>query len=49
VIESLGAFETRDFYLACFLRRIRYGLLDLRTEAADGLSCSRIGRRGART
>jgi len=26
------AFETRDFYLACFLRRTGYDLLDLRAE-----------------
>jgi hypothetical protein len=26
------AFETRDFYLACFLRCIGYQLLDLRAE-----------------
>ena len=26
------AFETRDFYLACFLRCIGYELLDLRPE-----------------
>ena len=27
-----GAFETRDFYLACFLRCAGYDLLDLRAE-----------------
>ena len=27
-----GAFETRDFYLACFLRCIGYELLGLRAE-----------------
>jgi hypothetical protein len=27
-----GAFETRDFYLACFLRCAGYQLLDLRAE-----------------
>ena len=27
-----GAFETRDFYLACFLRCTGYELLDLRGE-----------------
>ena len=27
-----GAFETRDFYLACFLRCAGYELLDLRAE-----------------
>jgi hypothetical protein len=27
-----GAFETRDFYLACFLRCSGYELLDLRDE-----------------
>jgi hypothetical protein len=26
------AFETRDFYLACFLRCTGYDLIDLRTE-----------------
>ncbi len=29
---SLGAFETRDFYLASFLRCTGYELLDLRAE-----------------
>jgi Domain of unknown function (DUF5659) len=29
---SLGTFETRDFYLACFLRCTGYELLDLRAE-----------------
>ena len=29
---SGGSFETRDFYLACFLRCSGYELLDLRTE-----------------
>jgi hypothetical protein len=28
-----GAFETRDFYLACFLRCTGYELLDLRDES----------------
>ena len=28
-----GAFETRDFYLACFLRCAGYELLDLRAES----------------
>ena len=27
-----GAFETRDFYLACFLRCTGYDLIDLRAE-----------------
>ncbi len=27
-----GVFETRDFYLACFLRCTGYDLLDLRAE-----------------
>ena len=27
-----GSFETRDFYLACFLRCTGYELLDLRAE-----------------
>lgn len=29
-----AAFETRDFYLACFLRCAGYELLDLRTEGS---------------
>ena len=29
-----NAFETRDFYLACFLRCAGYELLDLRTEGS---------------
>ncbi len=29
---QLSAFETRDFYLACFLRCAGYKLLDLRAE-----------------
>ena len=29
---SRSAFETRDFYLACFLRCTGYELLDLRAE-----------------
>jgi len=29
---SPGAFETRDFYLACFLRCTGYELIDLRAE-----------------
>jgi hypothetical protein len=27
-----GAFETRDFYLACFLRCAGYALIDLRAD-----------------
>jgi hypothetical protein len=30
--ETGDEFETRDFYLACFLRCIGYELLDLRSE-----------------
>ena len=30
--KARGAFETRDFYLACFLRCVGYKLLDLRNE-----------------
>jgi hypothetical protein len=29
-----GAYETRDFYLACFLRCVGYELLDLRAEGS---------------
>ena len=31
-IGSAAAYETRDFYLACFLRCLDYELLDLRPE-----------------
>jgi hypothetical protein len=30
--QGIGAFETRDFYLACFLRCSGYDLIDLRAE-----------------
>ncbi len=30
--ENLSVFETRDFYLACFLRCSGYDLVDLRVE-----------------
>jgi hypothetical protein len=30
--QARSAFETRDFYLACFLRCAGYKLLDLRAE-----------------
>ena len=30
--SNCGVFETRDFYLACFLRCIGYQLLDMRSE-----------------
>jgi hypothetical protein len=30
--EERSEFETRDFYLACFLRCMGYELLDLRSE-----------------
>jgi len=30
--DEEAAFETRDFYLACFLRCTGYNLLDLRAE-----------------
>lgn len=32
VAGSPAAYETRDFYLACFLRCLGYELLDLRSE-----------------
>ena len=35
-----GAFETRDFYLACFLRCTGYELLDLRAEGSERFSFS---------
>ena len=31
-MEGANAFETRDFYLACFLRCTGYALLNLRPE-----------------
>jgi hypothetical protein len=31
-MTDIEAFETRDFYLACFLRCTGYALLDLRPE-----------------
>ena len=31
-VHSEGAFETHDFYLACYLRCLGYELLDLRPE-----------------
>lgn len=35
------AFETRDFYLACFLRCSGYELRGLRAEGLEGFSSSR--------
>ena len=32
VVAQVEGFETRDFYLACFLRCAGYELLDLRAE-----------------
>ena len=32
VAAAAAAFETRDFYLACFLRCTGYDLIDLRAE-----------------
>jgi len=32
VVHDGAAFETRDFYLACFLRCTGYDLIDLRAE-----------------
>ena len=43
------AFETRDFYLACFLRCTGYELIDLRAEGGGKVFVFRIGRRGATT
>jgi hypothetical protein len=31
-LGRVGAFETRDFYLACFLKCVGYELADLRSE-----------------
>ncbi len=42
-------FETRDFYLACFLRCTGYELLDLRAEGGARSSSSATGRPGAMT
>jgi hypothetical protein len=47
--KAHSAFETRDFYLACFLRCAGYELLDLRAGADARSSCFRIGRAGAMT
>jgi hypothetical protein len=33
-VGEKGAFETRDFYLACFLRCTGYDLIDLRAEGS---------------
>ncbi len=48
--RSGGVFETRDFYLACFLRCSGYELLSLREKAAEGVRLSgsiRAARRRA--
>lgn len=37
VREQPSAFETRDFYLACFLRCAGYKLIDLRAEGRRGV------------
>jgi Domain of unknown function (DUF5659) len=37
-----GAFETRDFYLACFLRCSGYELIDLRAEGRRKVFVFRI-------
>jgi hypothetical protein len=34
-----AAFETRDFYLACFLRCSAYNLIDLRAKGSGMSSC----------
>jgi hypothetical protein len=47
--RRLEVFETRDFYLACFLRCTGYELLDFGPKAIDGFSCFGIGQRGAST
>lgn len=44
-----SAFETRDFYLACFLRCAGYKLIDLRPEGRRRSSSSRTGQSGATT
>lgn len=43
------AFETRDFYLACYLRSLGYELLDLKQEGRRRVFVfsDRIGRRDA--
>lgn len=47
--KAQSGFETRDFYLASFLRCAGYELLDLRAEGRRKSSCSRTGRPGAMT
>jgi hypothetical protein len=43
------AFETGDFYLACFLRCIGYDLIDLRAEGRRKVSSFRTAPPGATT
>ena len=45
-----AAFETRDFYLACFLRCTGYELVEpARRRPAQGVRLPRSRRRGATT
>jgi hypothetical protein len=44
-----ASFETRDFYLACFLRCSGYELVNLRTEGARRVFVFRIERRAVTT
>ena len=46
--EDEITFETRDFYLACFLRCAGYDLMDLRAEGRRKVFvfCDRPTRRG---
>jgi hypothetical protein len=43
-----AAFETRDFYLACFLRCTGYDLIDLRAESSRLSSIPAFRRPNAR-
>ena len=47
IVTGQPAFETRDFYLACFLRCTGYDLLDLRAEGRHKffVFCDRPSRR----
>jgi Domain of unknown function (DUF5659) len=47
-VDRLDAFETRDFYLACFLKCVGYELADLRSEGRRRVFVfkDRPGRRG---
>ena len=49
MVTNQAAFETRDFYLACFLRCTGYDLIDLRAKADARFLSSVTDRRAATT